>query len=391
MIVYTSCLIILLSILISIFNGSANKNAYLLSAYFIIFSIYPLTYYYTFYSKNDFILAIIFYQFSPLYFVAGPLLHFYIKGTLRDKIEWKWIHLLHLLPFIVSFINVIPYLFSSFSHKLEIAHLIHQDAENLKKLEYNWFIPKTIGLILRPVFVGTYIIEGFYQIYRAKKYYLQESKQFQLIIRWLYVLLIISSAFMIIYGYSGNIARQNDIKTAFSIIEKINYIIGGLFIVFPISILIFPQILYGIPIRERIRSKNPVKEPLSTKKYISESNKNHESFKILSNRIIEYFDNEMPYLKQDFSLTELAAALNCPQHHISYCFSDFLEISFTKLRASRRVEHAKTLLLKGVTKKYSMEKVAAMSGFSSRSTFFSTFKEFTGLTPTEFIEESNEI
>ncbi|MFZ9263260.1 MAG: AraC family transcriptional regulator [Chitinophagaceae bacterium] len=38
-----------------------------------------------------------------------------------------------------------------------------------------------------------------------------------------------------------------------------------------------------------------------------------------------------------------------------------------------------------------MEKVGAMSGFSSRSTFFSTFKEYTGLTPSEFIEASNEI
>ncbi|MFZ9743715.1 MAG: helix-turn-helix domain-containing protein, partial [Chitinophagaceae bacterium] len=188
-----------------------------------------------------------------------------------------------------------------------------------------------------------------------------------------------------------NIARQNDIKTTFSIIEKINYIIGGLFIVFPISMLMFPQILYGIPIREKVRSNKLLKENLSTKKYINQSNKNHEAFKMLSNRIIEYFDNEMPYLKQDFSLTELAAALNCPQHHISYCFSDFLEISFTKLRATRRVEHAKSLLLKGVTKKYSMEKVGAMSGFSSRSTFFSTFKEYTGLTPSEFIEASNEI
>ena len=391
MIVYTSSLIILLSILISIFNGRANKNAYLLSAYFIIFSIYPLTYHFTFFSTNDFLLAIIFYQFSPLYFVGGPLLYFYVKGTLRDKFEWKWIYLFHLLPFIVSFINVIPYLFSSFSHKLEFAHLIHQNTENLKKLEYNWFIPKTTGLILRPISVGIYIIASFHQIYRAIKYYRQENRQFQLIIRWLSLLLIISTAFMIVYGYAGNITRQNDVKTTFSILEKINYVIGGLFFVFPISILIFPQILYGIPLRERIRSKNPLKDPLNTKKYIPESNKNHESFKTLSNKIIEYFDNEMPYLKQDFSLTDLAAALNCPQHHISYCFSDFLEISFTKLRASRRVEHAKSLLLKGVTKKYSMEKVAAMSGFSSRSSFFSTFKEYTGLTPSEFIEASNEI
>jgi AraC-like DNA-binding protein len=58
------------------------------------------------------------------------------------------------------------------------------------------------------------------------------------------------------------------------------------------------------------------------------------------------------------------------------------------LRASKRIEYAKSLLLQGITKDFTIDKVAEMSGFSSRSTFFSTFKEYTGLTPTEFVEKT---
>lgn len=385
MIVYTSCVFIIIAILIAFYNGRANNRAFLLSAYLIIFSIYPLTYHYSFYSNNDFMLAIVFYNFSPLYFVAGPLLYFYVTGTLQDKIEWKWMHLLHLIPLVVFFINAAPYIFTSFRHKLEIAHLIHQNPESLKTLQYNWFVPNIGGLILRPISTGLYIIASFVQIYRAKKYHQQESRQFRVIVRWLIVLLTISAGFMIIYGYAGNLAMQNDIKKTFSILQQINFIIGGLFLIIPLSILMFPQILYGIPMSELVVPKNAVKDISNTKRYIEETNKNHEAFKLLSNKIIEYFDNEKPYLRQNFTLTELAAALNCPQHHISYCFSDFLEISFTKLRNVKRIEHAKELLLQG-NKNIAIEKIAEISGFSSRSTFFSTFKEYTGMTPTEFLE-----
>jgi AraC-like DNA-binding protein len=127
-------------------------------------------------------------------------------------------------------------------------------------------------------------------------------------------------------------------------------------------------------------------EPYNTKKYIQNTNKNHDAFKLLNEKIIEYFDAERPYLNPNFTLTGLAAALHSPQHHISYCFSDFLETSFTKLRSLKRIEYAQNILKERNTKELSINQIAEMSGFSSRSTFFSTFKELTGMTPTEFMQ-----
>ncbi len=388
MIVYTFCLFVIIACIILFYNGKANKNAFLLSAYLIIFGIYPLTYHFAFYSDNDFILAIIFYNFSPLYFLAGPLVYFYVQGTLKDKIEWKPIHLLHLIPAFVFTVNAMPYLLSSFNHKLEIAQQIHQNVNNLKTLQYNWFIPNITGLIARPISVSLYITASFIELYKVNKSTVQKTRQLNIITRWLISLLTISLFFMIIYGFAGILANQNDIQTTFGTLQRINSLIGGLFLIIPLIIVMFPQILYGLPVRDLSKAMPVTKEPYNTKKYIQSTVKNQEAFKILSQKILEYFEAEKPYLKQNFTLTELAAALHCPQHHISYCFSDFLDTTFTKLRSTKRIEYAQNLLKEGTTKDFTIDQIAEMSGFSSRSTFFSTFKEITGMIPTEFMEQS---
>jgi AraC-like DNA-binding protein len=85
----------------------------------------------------------------------------------------------------------------------------------------------------------------------------------------------------------------------------------------------------------------------------------------------------------------LVSALKVSQHHISYCFNDFLETTFTKLRSTKRIEYAQNLLKEKTSKDLTIDQIAEISGFSSRSTFFGTFKEFTGMTPTEFMETTN--
>ena len=187
----------------------------------------------------------------------------------------------------------------------------------------------------------------------------------------------------------GSNLFRSDVRALLLKYQELHGLAGALFLLLPMSLLLFPQILYGVPVIEKPINRDTSTETSLPIKNISESqNKNVNGFKDLSDKILAYFENEKPYLKQNFSLTDLAAALNVPQHHISYCFSDFLETNFTKLRATKRIEYAQHLLQKGITKEYSIEKIAELSGFSSRSTFFSTFKEYSGMTPTEYMEQN---
>lgn len=89
---------------------------------------------------------------------------------------------------------------------------------------------------------------------------------------------------MIIYGFAGILANQNDIQTTFGILQRINSLIGGLFLIIPLIIVMFPQILYGLPVRDLSKAMPVTKEPYNTKKYIQSTVKNQESFKILSQK-----------------------------------------------------------------------------------------------------------
>lgn len=52
---------------------------------------------------------------------------------------------------------------------------------------------------------------------------------------------------------------------------------------------------------------------------------------------------------------------------------------------SYRVEAAKALIkTEEINRKYTIEYIAAKSGFNSKSTFNAAFKKFTGMTPSQF-------
>ena len=390
MIVFLSSTIILLSIIMFLYNRNLKNYSGLLSLFLIIFAIYAIAHNQTFYGNNEFLIAIFWNNFSPLYLLAGPSLYFYVKATLEDKITWKWYHLLHLIPAVLLFIGIIPYYFSPLEEKLNAARLIAADVNNIKTIRMNAIFPNLIVFLSRPLLSTSYIIASGIILIKKIKTQKDPSKQFQLITRWISILLIISFILLVILAAMGTNLFKNDTRTMLDKMQQLHVWAGALMLVLTLTLMLFPQIFYGIPIREtEISQQEKIAIITETpEKNTDSSKRNKESFKILSEKILTYFDEEKPYLNPAFNLTLLANALNVPQHHISYCFSDFIDTSFTTLRASKRVEHAKSLLLQGITQEYSMDKVAAMSGFASRSTFFSTFKEYTGLTPTEFIEKN---
>ncbi len=149
----------------------------------------------------------------------------------------------------------------------------------------------------------------------------------------------------------------------------------------PTVIIFFPKVLYGITKYECESGNNE-----KTKNTLSD-----KSLYLLGAKIVAYFENDKPYLNKSFSLDDLANHLDIPKHQLYTCLKICLNKKFTQLRTSYRIEYAKKLLLQGDLDSKTLQGVWMESGFSSKTNFFTTFKEETGLTPTEYILLENNI
>jgi len=101
---------------------------------------------------------------------------------------------------------------------------------------------------------------------------------------------------------------------------------------------------------------------------------------------IEFEQNKI-YLDKNLNLGSLAKKLNTNKVYLSYVFNTILNISFSEMINTYRINEAKKMLLKD-TKKYTIEAIANECGFSNKATFNRNFKKITGVTPSTFIELS---
>jgi AraC-like DNA-binding protein len=76
---------------------------------------------------------------------------------------------------------------------------------------------------------------------------------------------------------------------------------------------------------------------------------------------------------------------------VATCFNKQLKVSFPTYRNKLRIEHSTALLRSGTHLNTSIEGIAEMSGFKSKSIFYKTFKEAHGTTPIDWIKENLEI
>ena len=124
MLLFFSISTILLSFILIIYNWRLNPNAILLALFFMSFGSYGITHYFVVYSHSPFWVAIFYTHFSPLWLLPGPLLYFYVKGTLEDKTNVRWKDAWHLMPFLINLIGITPYIIQPFSYKINLAETI---------------------------------------------------------------------------------------------------------------------------------------------------------------------------------------------------------------------------------------------------------------------------
>ncbi len=100
----------------------------------------------------------------------------------------------------------------------------------------------------------------------------------------------------------------------------------------------------------------------------------------------KYMQDEKPYMNKELKIGDLADALHTSSHSLSYLFNQYLSVSYYDFVNEWRIAEFKKLVAEDTFSRYTLEVLADLCGFSSRASFFRSFKKSTGITPYEYIK-----
>lgn len=129
----------------------------------------------------------------------------------------------------------------------------------------------------------------------------------------------------------------------------------------------------------------PIKKVVSKEKSISEINEE-------KNKEIEFLKDFMvknePYLDSSLTIQDLAEQVEMPVKDLSTLINLYMDKHFFDFVNEYRIEKAMQILKDASQKELTVLEILYQVGFNSKSSFNTSFKKYTGKTPTDFRKEA---
>ena len=398
-IVYLCAFSVFLSLTLLFYNKGYKGANRFLSGYLFCSSLFILTQYFFIYNKSVAITAVFATVFPSLFYLIGPFAYFYVRSILRDIVKLSKKDYLHFMIFIVIFIGALPFLFSSWEYKCFISQKIINQTYMGSKYNINYLVPKLINQLLRPPFALFYLVLITREFLKNKKVFnsFSHSRVVKVWLGLFFLLFNINVVFYII----AQLAFYLNIKFFFENLwfYYLTNSIAFLYLAFNLILILFPQILYGLPISKlvidhrdtsidtlQIHTNYVNSQPVIKDKPTTLSTFFSNEYEYEIGLVIKNWIAEKKYLELNASLISFSTYSNIPVHHLSYYFNSLLKVKYSDWRNFLRIEYAKTQLDAGLYKSITLEALSLESGFATQSTFIKCFKNVYGCTPSEYIK-----
>ena len=116
-------------------------------------------------------------------------------------------------------------------------------------------------------------------------------------------------------------------------------------------------------------------------KYASKKIEDAEANNLIAQLIVLAKEKQL-YKNPDVKLKDFSSEIHISTHKLSQLLNDNLGKSFASFINEYRIEESKNLLQEN--NNYTLEAIGFEAGFSSKSSFYATFKKLVGLTPAEY-------
>jgi AraC-like DNA-binding protein len=313
------------------------------------------------------------YPIKILPYAYGPLLLLYAKWMTTEHPRFDLKYLWHFAPFILFL----------------IASLIFIDEKVMNGTHGFLVIDKFVSFriiygITFFVSITAYSVATFVVIHRHQKSMkrLVSYSSGKITLQWLLGLSITFYTGYVVMFIFGGI----DILVGFMPFDpyEISFI-GLTLLTFLFGVFGFQQpgifeevVRYHHPEKESHVDNDPIKYQRSGLK--------QEDVADYVNKIRKYMVIEKPYLNRELTIYDLSEQLKIPRHILSEVINEHMGKNFYNLVNDYRVEEVKERMNHENLQQLTILGIAYDSGFNSKSSFNTIFKEKTGFTPSEFLK-----
>ena len=388
--IYTSIYLnIFLCLLLLNFQWKENRSILYLCIGLIIFNVRLITGFLLNTESNNIVLTKLLFVLDPIVALTGPITLYYFKSLIEKKfyIDFKFI-LLCLIPGVLIIINLWPYYHLSFDEKLNTILAINNHAYIRDvPVKHTLLFSFKIHTRLIAIYNAAHLLYALYYLIKENKANKFKVKSVKIILSVISIILISILPVVLFLGYFSYTTSER-FDFSFKITENVNLDLFYTFtLITPISFLFFPQLIYGVNPNTALHVQvkdaiNCILKPKSDD-VIVELEKSCDK-----DRIVEYINQQKPYLNPSFSLHTVSSELNIPHLRVSSCFNKELNISFPEYRNQKRVEYAIQLFKEKKHFQMSIEGISDQCGFKSKSSFYQAFRSVHQMTPTDWIAKN---
>lgn len=319
-------------------------------------------------------------QFSigliPLTF--GPFLYIYTKNLLFRRYFMRSNDFLHFIPF---FIFTLIY-FSFLKGKLAFDGplFLKQDGYVIFRLLY---AASFVGSISTYVILTLKVLAKHRKILKDRFSYFSESNE----LNWLYVLTAIFAltytTYFVLGGYNAvNKTQYFDISyTSDVFLTLLTFSVSYFGIKQPYLFKILPE--QNDEEGEDEDNEQELQRTKDVEKYKNSNLSDEQKGQYIA-RIFTFTETEKPYLNAELTVQDLSKQLNISRHHLTEILNNDIGKNFFTFINEYRIKEVQRRLLDEKFEHLTIVAIAYDSGFNSKSTFNSIFKQQTESTPSKW-------
>lgn len=300
------------------------------------------------------------------WYIFGPLVYYSFKKYVYNDYRFSLRDTVHLYPLVFYLVIAYPFYVLNGSQKIS-AYL--SDIEPAARINISSLF--LYGLVIAYTFLCLKLITG------SKRRLLNVPDNKKKIVKSWKILFKSAAGIYIFFALSLFILEYLGLNL--SVMQQISY-------------FLFALVFYFIVIK---MLRNPIElsyvnilpdNSLPGKPKYSKSSFEKEKAGEYIDQLQNLMTEEKPYLKNNLTLPVLAEMMNLSTHHLSQLLNQELKMNFVEFINYNRIKEAQKLLNDPEYVNHTILAISFEVGFNSKTSFNRTFKKYTGMTPSEYLQ-----